>query len=259
MRRFFLDPNLLTEDQIDLPDETLKHLKVLRLSVGDRIELLDGSGQVATARIEILNRQNAQVRIENRRQEKESALPVTLLQGLPKADKFDLILQKGTELGISRFVPVLTRRCQPDGGRRRLERWQRVAREAARQSGRLRLPELEEPMPLEQALAGEEGDLKLVAWEQAATPLNQVLADRRPQGVVLLIGPEGGFDPDEVARAQRDGYIPVSLGPRILRTETAGFVLAGILQYVYGDLNRPAPSIEPAQTCPEQGGRRDGP
>jgi len=259
MRRFFLDPNLLTEDQVDLPGETLKHLRVLRLSVGDRIELLDGSGQVATARIEILNRQNAQVRIVNRRQEKELALPVTLLQGLPKADKFDLILQKGTELGIRRFVPVLTQRCQPDGGKRRLDRWQRIAREAARQSGRFRLPELEEPVPLAQALAREEGDLKLVAWEQAITPLNQGLADRRPQGVVLLVGPEGGFAPEEVALAQRFDYLPISLGPRILRTETAGFVLAGILQYVYGDLNRPAGGIEPAQTCPEQGGRRDGP
>ncbi len=259
MRRFFVDPNLLAADRIDLPDDTLKHLKVLRLSVGDRIELLDGSGQVATARIDILTRQNAQVSIENRRQKEESALPVTLLQGLPKADKFDLILQKGTELGISRFLPVLTRRCQPEGGKRRQERWQRIVREAARQSGRIRLPEITEPMPLEQALAQQEGDLKLVAWEQAATPLNQALAGRRPQAVVLLVGPEGGFDPDEVTRAQRHGYIPVSLGPRILRTETAGFVLAGLLQYVYGDLNQPAGGMEPAQTCPEQGGRRDGP
>lgn len=259
MRRFFIDPHLLASDRIDLPGETLKHLRVLRLGTGDRIELLDGNGTVATARIESLNRQNAQVSIENRRREQESQLPTTLIQGLPKADKFDLILQKGTELGVSRFVPALSRRCQPDGGTRRRERWQRIVREAARQSGRLRLPELEEPMPLERALASERGDLKLVAWEQAATPLNQILTDRQPQRVVLLIGPEGGFDPEEVEQAQHNGFIPVSLGPRILRTETAGFVLAGILQYVYGDLNRPAGSIEPAQTCPEQGGRRDGP
>ncbi|ORJ61272.1 16S rRNA (uracil(1498)-N(3))-methyltransferase [Geothermobacter hydrogeniphilus] len=235
MRRFFIDPQLLTEEQIRLPEEILRHLRVLRLQPGMEIELLDGAGLSCSCELLELDRRRGLARVKKRHRVSENTLPLTLLQGLPKGDKFDLVLQKGTELGISRFVPTLCERCQPSG-RPRLPRWQRIIREAARQSGRMLLPELAEPLPLGDALNRCRSELRLVPWEQDTTPLQAVLPSTAPRDAAILIGPEGGLSAAEVEMAQQQGFIPVSLGSRILRTETAGFAVAGILQYLYGDL-----------------------
>ncbi len=235
MRRFFIDPELLEEEQIELPEEVLRHLQVLRLQTGDRIELLNGSGTSCHCELLEIGRKLARVQVKKRHQVSEKALQLTLCQGLPKGDKFDLVLQKGTELGISRFQPTLCQRNQQPG-RPRLQRWQKIVREAARQSGRQLLPELLAPAPLTDIMANCDQELRLVPWEQSQTPLAEVLPAAPPQNAAVLIGPEGGLSSTEIDLAKEHGFIPVSLGPRILRTETAGFAVAGILQYLYGDL-----------------------
>jgi len=235
MRRFFVPPELLSAGEFDLPEETLRHMQVLRLQPGMEVELLDGRGACCSCEILALERKRGTARVKNCRQVSEKALPLTLFQGLPKGDKFDLILQKGTELGLSRFVPTLCERCQPSG-RGRPQRWQRIMSEAARQSRRMLLPRLDETTPLAEALTACDHELKLVPWEQSATPLAEVLPSQPPRDAAILVGPEGGLTSGEVEFAMRRGFRPVSLGERILRTETAGFAVAGILQYLYGDL-----------------------
>jgi 16S rRNA (uracil1498-N3)-methyltransferase len=164
---------------------------------------------------------------------------VRLIQGLPKGDKMDLILQKGTELGISRFTPLLSGRSVPrlnqDRRDNRRQRWLKIIEEASRQSRRPCLPRLDEVETFDEVLKADEG-LKLLLWEETCQPLAQVLPTDPPGSAALLVGPEGGFAEAEVARATQAGFVPVSLGPRILRTETAGFTLAAILQYLYGDI-----------------------
>jgi len=145
MRRFFVPPASLVDEEISLSTEVLHHLGVLRLSAGEEIVLLDGLGNLCRCRIESLDRRSGSARVLHRWREQESALPVCLMQAIPKGDKMDLVLQKGTELGVSAFVPVLAGRSisRPGAGEeKRLVRWERIVREAARQSRRPCLPHL---------------------------------------------------------------------------------------------------------------------
>jgi len=212
---------------------------VLRLPVGSDVLLLDGAGMHYRCRITALERQGGLAAIETRWREDETALPVRLLQAVPKGDRFDLVLQKGTELGIVAFSPVWSQRSVPaaDPGRdaKRLQRWQRIVAEAARQSRRPRLPACSAPLPLDAALAATGEELRLMLWEEGSVPLAAALPSQPPRDVALLVGPEGGFSADEAGAARSAGFVPVHLGPRILRSETAGFAVSAILQYVYGD------------------------
>jgi len=253
MRRFFLPPDLLQHEDVCLPAELLQHLKVLRISVGERIELFDGRGQRVQALITGLHKSSGQARVEQRRQEPRPPLALRLIQGIPKGSKIDLVLQKGTELGISRFSPVYCQHgdVKPAADRLagRSERWQKITREAARQSGRCHLPQLDEPIALGTLLPRVEDEVLLVPWEQGGEPLHDHLQNKRPRGITFLIGPEGGLADDEVALARDFGFQAVSLGPRILRSETAGIAVASILQYLFGDLGSAgAGRSEPAGT-----------
>jgi 16S rRNA (uracil1498-N3)-methyltransferase len=152
----------------------------------------------------------------------------------------DLILQKGTELGITAFSPVIADRTIPllPSGReeQRLRRWEHIIREAARQCRRPLLPRLNSPQPLATALTSTEEELRLMLWEEGNCPLAKVLPVERPRNAAILVGPEGGFSQQEADAAKSSGFIPVGIGPRILRSETAGFAVAAILQFTYGDL-----------------------
>lgn len=240
MHRFFVAPEDLRGEEILLPPDVLHHLSVLRLKPGEEILLLDGLGLVCRCRILSLGRRGGTARVTERRREKESAFPITLLQGLPKGDKMDLVLQKGTELGIARFIPVAAGRSvpalPPDREASRLERWARIVREAARQCRRPCLPLLDPVLPLASALADRPEELRLFLWEGESRPLGACLPLRAPRDAAVLVGPEGGFSAGEAEAARRAGFLPVSLGPRILRSETAGFAVASILQHRYGDL-----------------------
>lgn len=241
MHRFFVPPETLLGEEVSLPLDVLHHLSVLRFRGGEEILLLDGTGFLCRCRIVSLGRKGGTARVTQRWRERESAFPITLLQGVPKGDKMDLVLQKGTELGIARFVPVISgRSIQVKGGESRegsrLERWERIVREAARQSRRPALPVLTPPLPFAEALADRSEELRLFLWEEESSPLATALPLRPPRDAAILIGPEGGFSPEEAEASRRAGFVPVGLGPRILRSETAGFVVASILQHRYGDL-----------------------
>ena len=157
------------------------------------------------------------------------ALQLVLCQALLKADRFEWVLQKGTELGVGAFVPLITRRVVAgrDGAAAKLERWRRIVTEAAEQSGRTRVPALRAPVPLGTALAMP--GARVMCWEQYAGPgLRDVLVAAGDGPLCLFIGPEGGFAPEEAAEAQRVGARLVSMGPRILRSETAAIAAAAL-------------------------------
>lgn len=242
MRRFFVPEGLICSTKISLPKEVAHHIKtVLRLRQGADVLLCDGHGQCCHAQIEALSSNGGSVVVVDQWFEEETALRFELIQALPSGDKFDLILQKNTELGVSRFQPITTDRCQfsvPENKlARKMERWQRIINEAARQSGRGWLPLVETPLALEQVVSLCQAQLKLILWEEATLPIRDVLPTQPPESVAVIVGPEGGLSSAEVGCALKHGFIPVGLGPRIMRTETAGFALSAILQFHYGDLN----------------------
>ena len=233
MHRLFVAPAALQDAVVVISGDTFHHLSVLRLRVGDGILLLDGCGGLARGVLRQVSRSAAQAEVLERWEEKEELLPLRLLQGLPKGEKFEWLLEKGVELGISAFTPVVSERSQARG--EKFSRWQRIIQEAARQSRRPRLPTLEELRPLAQALAQTTEELRLMLWEEGSFPLNAALPPEAPASCALLVGPEGGFSAAEAQAAIAAGFVPVSLGKRILRTETAGMAVAAVLQNRYGD------------------------
>ena len=244
--RLFVDPAALLEDVVVLAGEDHRYLtRVLRLVVDDTVLLFDGKSVEATARIVRIGPRAMELRVEERRTVEAVARPeVTLIQGLAKGDKLDLVVQKATELGVVRFIPVTTARAvqRLDAGQvrtlSRRARWQKIAREAARQSGRADVPDVEGVTSLATALhAASKDALKLILWEGARqTSLRSVLPAEPPQQIVIAVGPEGGFTAEEIETARRAGFAPVGMGPRILRTETAALVALAILGYALGDL-----------------------
>lgn len=245
MQRFFVPTELIAGDEGLLPEDVGHHLgRVLRLPPGEELLLLDGEGAACRARLLAFGPRGAQVRVLERWREAERGLPIHLIQSLPKADKLELVLQKGTELGITVFSPVLSERgvSHPVDSRqaKRHQRWTKIVREAARQCRRPVIPQLDEIRPLSLALESCAEPLRLMLWEEESRPLAEVLPPSPPSAVALLVGPEGGFSPREAELARNFGFLPVRLGPRILRSETAGFAVASILQYIYGDLGAPA-------------------
>ncbi|WP_298036200.1 16S rRNA (uracil(1498)-N(3))-methyltransferase [uncultured Desulfuromonas sp.] len=253
MRRFFVPEQTLCGSEVPLFGETLHHLgTVLRLPEGEEVLLLDGAGTVCRCRIEALAKAEGKARVLKRWQETETAFPVHLYQALPKGERMELVLQKGTELGIRAFTPLLAGRTIPRlpaaRAEKRRQRWERIVREAARQCRRPCLPRLDAPRTMTEALPECDQELRLMLWEQGSRPLNEVLPPAPPRSAAILVGPEGGFGADEAGQAREAGFLPVRIGPRILRTETAGFAVAAILQYLYGDLGAgpggPAPLKE---------------
>ncbi len=240
LARFFVPADSLQEDQIVITGEPYHHLhKVLRIKAGTNILLLSGSGHCCEVQIEQLHSDHATTRVIRKWQETDTTLSITLLQALPKGDKFDLVLQKGTELGVSIFQPLETEHAIPNlnSARRskREQRWHRIASEAARQSQRVFLPEVKSLQKLTTIIEEPSNDLKLVLWEAGSVALAEALPKKPPTGVRILIGPEGGFSSTEIKKITAAGFKPVHLGPRILRTETAGLAATPILQYLYGD------------------------
>lgn len=233
MHRLFVPPAALQGSTVLLCDEAFHHLSVLRLRVGDEVLLLDGCGTLGRAVLSQLDRRCAQADVLERWQEREDLFPLRLIQGVPRGEKFEWLLEKGVELGISAFTPVSTERSQIRGEKG--DRWQRIIQEAARQSRRPLLPVLEELQPLSSALRRSSEELRLMLWEEGEIPLNAALPEEVPASCVLLVGPEGGFSTGEAEGAIAAGFVPVSLGRRILRTETAGMAVAAVLQNRYGD------------------------
>lgn len=247
--RLFVAKDLLGKrQQVWIAGVDAHHLsRVLRLRVGDPIAVGDRDGLEYPATIaeiagdKILLSLGAAVSVSG-----EPAIKVTLVQGLPKAEKMDFIVQKCTELGVAAIQPLICHRSivklTPGKARERVDRWQRIAEEAAKQCGRGTVPRLYPVLPFRPWLEKRPSGLLLMPWEgELSRSLHESLVDRPPvHEVHLLIGPEGGFDDQEVADAVAVGAECVSLGPRILRTETAGMATLAALMFAWGDFGRPA-------------------
>jgi 16S rRNA (uracil1498-N3)-methyltransferase len=241
MPRVFVPPQLLATDRVTLDRAASKHLaKVLRLAPGDEVCVFDGRGTEIEARIVSTNPAGVELALGQRHQLALPAVSVTLLQSVPRGERMDLIVQKTTELGVSRIVPVVSAHgiVKPTSAKSR--RWQTIAQEAARQSGRADVPEIAEPAPLDEALraAAQSQGPRLILWEEERTqPMRHVLAQLAPGPVTLLVGPEGGFAASEVAAARAQGFVSVGIGPRILRVETAALVAVALTQSALGALD----------------------
>lgn len=227
--------------RLTLEGEAHRYLtRVLRMGVGEQVDLFDGCGHEATATIERVGPRDLTVRVLSRRAvERPATAKVTLLQGLPRPERMDLIVQKAAELGASRLIPVRADRSA-GGQKPRPERWERIALEAARQSGRGELMEIAALTPLGDAVRGPAlgtGDIRVVPWEEApeAPPL-AALVPPDATAVTVLIGPEGGLTAAEVAAATAAGFRIATLGPRILRTETAAIAALAVIQSRVGGL-----------------------
>ena len=249
MSRFFVSIDSVdsVNSRITISGEDVKHIiSVLRSVPGDALELSDGSGIDYDVTIEVIEKDIITTKIVSTKVNKtEPPVNITLFQGIPKADKMEYIIQKCVELGVSRIVPVMTERTivRFDNARdaaTKTTRWKRIALEAAKQCDRGIVPEVNEPVRLDEALklAGD-CSLKLLPYEEeTAGNIRKHLEEQKQKqsSVALFIGPEGGFTADEVKKAVEGGFKAVTLGPRILRTETAGVAVIAIIMYELGDM-----------------------
>jgi 16S rRNA (uracil1498-N3)-methyltransferase len=236
--RFFISPEQVDGSRITLTGQDMRHIvTVLRMKTGDELVLSDG--QVSEYRVVITQLGKSELATEIKSLSKrELRMPlVTLCQGLPKSDKMDWIVQKATELGISHIVPIVTERTivkVKDEGKR-IERWRKIAREAAMQSNRPDIPKVEalcKFVEFLRTLNSDPGTLLLLPWEEGTVPIKNVLQGSRDiKRIIVLIGPEGGFSAAEAEAARNRGFHLVSLGPNILRTETAAIAVLSMLLY----------------------------
>ncbi len=243
MPRFFVKPENILSDSIIIDGDDMKHIKnVLRLRCNDIITLCDGAGNDYTARIKKFESNLIYTDIiEKRKNTTEPPVEVVLFQGIPKSDKMDLIIQKGVELGVSRIVPVITERTvvvlkTEKDKESKIKRWQRIAMEAAKQSNRGIIPKVDLPLDFKKALeSSAQMDLGIIPYEKEnAKSLKGVLKNFNAKSIAVFIGPEGGFSQKEMDEAANAGMISVTLGPRILRTETAGIAVLSVVMYEFG-------------------------
>lgn len=241
MQRFFVTPDQVGEDKIRIQGSDVNHMKnVLRMRPGEEVMVSDGNNRQYCCRVEDYPDGEAVLAIlEAGLVDTELPSRIYLFQGLPKQEKMELIVQKAVELGVCQVIPVQTRRCvvklDAKKAAKKVQRWQQIAESAAKQAGRGYIPAVSEVMTFQEALAFSEAlDIRLIPYELAdgMEGTRKILDGIRPgQSVGIFIGPEGGFEKEEVSRAVEAGAMPITLGKRILRTETAGIAVLSILMY----------------------------
>lgn len=240
--RCHVDAPLDCGAQLQLPDATANHLvRVLRLSAGDSFVLFNGDGHDYRARLDQVSRRGALALIGDREAlTSESPMRVRLAQGIARGEKMDLILQKATELGVTAIQPLFTERTEVrldvERAAKRMTHWRSVVASACEQCGRARLPDLAPPVDLASLLAGDPPDALRLILDPSGSNVAGNLPQPSAAGVVLAVGPEGGFSAGERALLQGAGYLGLRLGPRVLRTETAGLAALAVLQARFGDL-----------------------
>ncbi len=246
MPRFFIDESNILGDEnlIKIIGEDVNHIKnVLRLRIGDMIVLCDGKGTDYSVRINNYEKDSVTAIIEEQKKcSTEASLEVTLFQGLPKSDKMDFIIQKSVELGIRRLVPVINERTvvrldDKKDIQKKTARWNRISLEAAKQCNRGIIPEVTAPISFNEAVElGKHMELAIIPYENELDKKLRSYMKRGIKNACLFIGPEGGFTEEEVKKAEHNGIKSVTLGPRILRTETAGIAALSIIMYELGDI-----------------------
>jgi 16S rRNA (uracil1498-N3)-methyltransferase len=243
MDRIVLDESVAIGKDVVIEGPPLEALRFQGGRVGSILTVTDSAGKDFRGRILSLSGNKASLRIfEAFRSSTESPVEIILLQALPEKERMELIIQKATELGASGIVPFKSKRSisleERDAKQRKSHRWQEIAIKAVQQSRRGKVPKLETYRSFEEALELCKGEgLKLLLWEKEGEPLKKILRSRLPKKIYAMVGPEGGFTEGEVRLAKERGFIPVKLGQRILRTETATITLVGIIQYELGDLS----------------------
>lgn len=245
MQRLYIPDISTVTNQISVTGEKAQYLtNVLRCKKGDELIVFDGRGECLKTRIVNAGRKEVTFEVLERFLcETDSHLEITLVQGLLKGGKMDLIIQKTTELGVKDIIPAITERCQVRGTRK-LDRWRKIAEEASRQSGRSVIPVIHEPLDLRSIFTVNSSLEKLhgfIFYEEGGIGLSQAMQQNRiyheSSPIHIFIGPEGGFTREETALAKEKGLVVVSFGKRILRAETAAISAVTLIQFLLGDLS----------------------
>ena len=244
MARFYVPQPRIEKGMLKVEGEEVKHIrKVLRLKEGDEITVFDGLGKEFEGTIVEEGLSSVVIRIKNVYSSKrDSPLEVTLAQSLLKGEKMDYLIQKATELGVKEIVPFLSSRSVPllekSKSLKRHHRWERIAIEASKQCGRGVIPKIQSLQDYSEMLPkASPNALRLILWEREGIKLKEILErSKERKKIFFVIGPEGGFNQGEVDEAKGAGFIPVTLGRRILRAETASLCFLSILQYEKGDI-----------------------
>jgi 16S rRNA (uracil1498-N3)-methyltransferase len=239
MRRFYAPIDNFAGTEVTLDADETRHLRdVLRLSAGDEVHVFNGRGREFRCTIASVGKKTSLMTVieEARPAAPESPLDLTLAAAMLKGDKFDLVVQKAVELGVTRIVPLWTVRCDVklDSSAKRADRWRRIALEATKQSGRANLTQIDAPVGFEPFLIGAAAPSTVFFSERDGTGFDRIVTR---QSMNAIVGPEGGWDDAELDLARSRGVTVVTLGGRILRAETAAKSVASVLQHRFGDLN----------------------
>jgi 16S rRNA (uracil1498-N3)-methyltransferase len=233
--RLFVPSAQVEGTRVRITGAELRHLRTLRLAPGAALAVFDDRGREHDVRLERVAAREAWATIvATHRPERDSPLDLVLAPALLKGTKMDLVVEKATELGVTRIAPVITRHTIARGAH--TERWRRIALAAAKQSGRTRLPVVDAPVPLGGLVRAAWPGLRLIAWESARTRALGALP-ATAAALVIVVGPEGGLAAEEIADAEACGFISVRLAPRVLRAETAALTAAALCQERWGDLS----------------------
>lgn len=235
MARFFLHPDAWSDHAALSGDEALHCARVLRARVGDQIEVFDGKGRSAEARIDSVSRSRIELSLGHPHQASPAVPRVVLVQSVLKGKAMDWLIQKAVELGTSRIQPILTEHSVVRPGDAKPDKWRRVALEACKQCGQSFLPEVSEPLTLEEYLGQPVEGLRVVAsLAEPRSPLRELLADSVEPGVVhLAVGPEGDFSAVETQALLGAGFLPATFGPQVLRSETAALYGLVAISYAF--------------------------
>jgi 16S rRNA (uracil1498-N3)-methyltransferase len=238
--RFFIAPGQVIGPSITIMGDDVRHIAtVLRMKPGEMLILCDGKGAEYTAKIEQVGRAEIAAEIVHEKKREIPSPQVTLVQGLPKFDKMDWIVQKATELGVSSIVPLITERTivKIKDKEKRVQRWQKICREAAMQSSRVDIPRVETIQSIRDyfhTVVFDPDTLLLLPWEEGTQPIKEILRSRvGAKHIIVLIGPEGGFSAAEAEMIKGKGFHAVNLGPNILRTETAAVAALSMILFEF--------------------------
>jgi 16S rRNA (uracil1498-N3)-methyltransferase len=241
--RFYAPAAQINDSRITLAPEEAHHLtRVLRLGEGAQVFVFDGEGSEWACEVARVAKREVELRVMRQLDgEVESPLRLTLAQALIKGDKFDWVVQKATELGVTRIVPLITEHCDirwlEERAEQRAQRWRRVSLEALKQCGRRRLVEISEPTPFENFCQSEAGGDRLIFSERGGRTLREISAELpNVNQLSLCVAPEGGWSERELQKARASDFIAAHLGSRILRTETAAIAAVTLAQHLFGDL-----------------------
>jgi 16S rRNA (uracil1498-N3)-methyltransferase len=239
MHRFYVPEITPDTEFVTIGKDETKHLRsVLRMKPGDVISVFDGLGNEFECELTVIEKSGSLARVMKQVEpaSPESPLAITLAVGLLKGDKYDLVVQKSVELGIHRFFPMVTHRSEMKlaEAERKLERWRKIAFEAAKQCGRAKLMTVEPPTSFSELVTDGHSGTKILFAEQGGGKFDRL---EPANEMFVMIGPKGGWEPEEIETAEANGFTAVTFGGRIMRVETAAIAICAILQHRFGDMN----------------------